>query len=71
MAVVPIDLYNSHINIQAIMTSIAMDEVTTVQILKTTRDRLLEIGKKKESYDTIINRAVDALEKHEGSSKKK
>ncbi len=33
--------------------------VTTIQLEKKTRDRLMDLGKKGESYDQIINRLVD------------
>jgi len=33
--------------------------VTTVQLEKNTRDRLMSLGKKGESYDQIINKLVD------------
>lgn len=36
---------------------------TTIRINKSTRDRLVEIGKKSESYDVIINRLLDEHEK--------
>ena len=36
-----------------------MEHITTIQLTKVTRERLLEIGKKKETYDDLINRLVD------------
>ena len=36
-----------------------MSNITTIQVKKSTRDRLVEIGKKKETYDDIINRLID------------
>ena len=33
--------------------------VTTIQLEKKTRDRLMDLGKKGESYDDIINKLVD------------
>ena len=36
------------------------DRVTTVQMKVKTRDRLSDIGKKKETYDDIINRLLEA-----------
>lgn len=36
-----------------------MADITTIQIRKATRDRLLEIGRKKETYDALINRLID------------
>lgn len=34
-------------------------EKTTIQVFKRTRDRLDEEGKKRETYDDIINRLLD------------
>jgi hypothetical protein len=36
---------------------------TNIQIEKSTRNRLLSIGAKAETYDDIINRILDAFEK--------
>ncbi len=36
-----------------------MVDITTIQVMKNTRDRLLEIGMKKETYDDLINRLID------------
>ncbi len=36
-----------------------MSNITTIQLKKKTRERLIEIGKKKETYDDIINRLID------------
>lgn len=36
-----------------------MEDITTIQVRKATRDRLLEIGRKKETYDELINRLID------------
>ena len=36
------------------------DEYTTIRLKNTTRNRLLEKGKKGESYDDIINFLMDA-----------
>lgn len=36
-----------------------MSNITTIQLKKETRERLIEIGKKKETYDDIINRLID------------
>ena len=36
--------------------------LTTIKLDSKTRDRLVELGKKKESYDTILNRLVDHWE---------
>ena len=37
--------------------------VTSIKIQMKTRDRLVELGKKNESYDTIINKLIDHFEK--------
>lgn len=39
-----------------------MGDLTTIPLTKATRDRLRSAGKKGESYDTLINRLLDALE---------
>jgi hypothetical protein len=36
-----------------------MQSITTIQLQKKTRERLLEIGMKKETYDDLINRLID------------
>jgi len=36
-----------------------MQNITTIQLEKRTRERLLEIGMKKETYDDLINRLID------------
>lgn len=38
-------------------------EITTIPLRKETRDRLRAAGRKGESYDTLLNRLLDA---HEG-----
>ena len=40
-------------------------EFKQLRILKSTHDRLTNFGKKSETYDDIINRAIDAAEKGE------
>lgn len=35
------------------------NDTTTIQISKTTRERLISIGKKGETYDEILNALVD------------
>jgi hypothetical protein len=42
-------------------------ERTTIQITKKTRDRLDAMGKRRESYDMILNRLMDTIE---GKAKK-
>jgi len=39
------------------------DKKTTIQIYMKTRDRLLKLGKKGESYDKLINRLLDECKK--------
>ncbi|MEE8403364.1 MAG: hypothetical protein V3R93_06390 [Candidatus Hydrothermarchaeaceae archaeon] len=36
-----------------------MESITTIQLTKETRDKLLEVGKKRETYDDLINRLID------------
>jgi hypothetical protein len=36
-----------------------MQSITTIQLTKETREKLLEIGKKKETYDDLVNRLID------------
>ena len=36
-----------------------MENITTIQLTKKTRDKLLEVGKKRETYDDLINRLID------------
>jgi hypothetical protein len=38
--------------------------LTSIKIQPGTRDRLVELGRKNESYDTIINKLVDFYETH-------
>ncbi|MCJ7635353.1 hypothetical protein MUP77_23555 [Candidatus Bathyarchaeota archaeon] len=37
---------------------------TTIRILKSTRERLADLGKKKETYDEIINRLINSYLKN-------
>lgn len=37
---------------------------TSIKIQMSTRDRLVELGKKNESYDTIINKLINFYEEH-------
>lgn len=37
--------------------------VTTIQLEKKTRDRLMELGKKGDTYDDVINKLADYWEK--------
>jgi hypothetical protein len=51
------------------MTQILKD-VTTVQMKRTTRDRLDKYGTRHESYDTIINNVINELEEFKRQNKK-
>ncbi len=41
-----------------------LGDVTTIKIRKETRDRLAEIGSKRETYDQILNYIMEFYEKH-------
>jgi hypothetical protein len=47
-----------------------LEDVTTVQMKKTTRDRLDKYGTRHESYDQIINTVLNELESKRKSDKK-
>jgi hypothetical protein len=51
------------------MTQI-LEDVTTVQMKRTTRDRLDKYGTRHESYDTIINNVINELEEFKRQNKK-
>lgn len=38
-----------------------LNSITSIQVSKETRERLVEIAHKGDTYDDIINRAIDAL----------
>ena len=38
--------------------------LTTIKIQTETRDKLADLGKKSESYDTILNRLIDFYREH-------
>ena len=38
--------------------------LTTIKIQTETRDKLADLGKKSESYDTIVNRLINFYESH-------
>jgi len=42
----------------------SMSEITTVKISKKTRDKLAELGSKKETYENIIERLIEFYEKN-------
>jgi len=39
------------------------DGVTTIQLEKKTRDRLMDLGKKGDTYDDVINKLADFWQK--------
>ena len=41
-----------------------MGEITTVKVTKRTRDRLAELGNKKETYDDVISKLIEFYEKN-------
>jgi hypothetical protein len=43
--------------------------LTSIKIQMTTRDRLVDLGKKNDSYDTIINKLIDYYEESQGKKK--
>ncbi len=43
--------------------------LTTIKIQTTTREKLADLGKKSESYDTIINRLISFYLEHKEESK--
>lgn len=42
----------------------------TITVRRTTHTRMTQLGKMNESYDTLINRALDALEDKREANKK-
>ena len=44
-------------------------DMTMVRMSKRTTQRLKELGKKGDSYDAIINRLINEVEKHERKRK--
>jgi len=40
-----------------------MTEVTTIQVYKSTREELRELGKKGETYDQLIHRLIETARK--------
>lgn len=43
-----------------------MSENTMIRIRKSTRKRLIDAGKKNETYDQVINRVLDVFETRKG-----
>ena len=58
--------YDHYINMDNETTVIEMAQ-TSIKIQMSTRDRLVEIGKKNESYDTLINKLIDNYIGHKES----
>lgn len=44
-------------------------DATTIKILKSTRERLADLGKKQDTYDEIVNRLIDAYLKNNKEGK--
>lgn len=55
--------YDNYIIMTTETTSGDMPQ-TSIKIQMSTRDRLVDLGKKNESYDTIINKLIDFYEEH-------
>jgi len=47
-----------------------LGDVTTIKIRKETRDRLAELGSKRETYDQILKHLIEAYEKHDERERK-
>ena len=45
-----------------VLTGLCLGENTMIRIRKSTRKRLVDTGKKNETYDQIINRLLDGSE---------
>jgi len=45
------------------------DGLTSLRVSKRTRDRLAKCGTKNDTFDEIVSRAVNELEKNSGSQK--
>ena len=45
-----------------------MGDITTLKVLKKTRDRLVNFGKKAETYDDILTKLMDFWERKHGKS---
>jgi len=42
----------------------SLGEITTVKVTKRTRDRLAELGNKKETYEDVISKLIEFYEKN-------
>jgi len=45
-------------------------DATTIKVLKSTRERLADLGKKHDTYDEIINRLIDSYVKNNKEARK-
>jgi len=54
-----INSYYSEVLYKEVIDMPSREGVTTIQLEKKTRNRLMDLGKKGESYDQIINKLVD------------
>lgn len=45
-------------------------DATTIKILKSTRERLADLGKKQDTYDEIVNRLIDSYLKNNKETRK-
>ena len=43
-----------------------MEDVTTITVQKSTRDRLNNVGKKNQTYDELIKQLVDFYQRYHG-----
>ena len=57
-------MYDNYIIMPTDTTSNEMS-LTSIKIQTGTRDRLVEMGKKNESYDTIINKLINFYQEHQ------
>jgi hypothetical protein len=46
-----------------------MGDVTTIKIRKETRDRLAELGSKRQTYDEILNHIIEMYRKRDRSGR--
>ena len=45
-------------------------DATTIKVLKSTRERLADLGKKSDTYDEIINKLIDSYIKNNKETRK-
>ncbi len=58
-----INSYYSNLLYKEVLNMASREGVTTIQLEKKTRDRLMELGKKGDTYDDVINKLADYWEK--------